>query len=469
MRHPDFLARTVMPIAAPASESGLPSVGEAARLLSQGTSSSFQLVSRALAHASQASGEGQRVFTQRYDERAREEARGWDLLRSAGTVRAALAGLPVTVKDLFDVAGQVTTAGSRVLADRAPAAADAEAVARLRRAGAVIVGKTNMTEFAFSGLGLNPHYGTPRNPFDRARGRIPGGSSSGAAVSVTDGMAVAAIGTDTGGSVRIPAALCGLVGFKPTAARIPRTGVVPLSRTLDSVGPIGRSVECCAVLDAVLAGIPAEIPAPVGLQGLRVAVARTVVWDEIEPLVSAPIERALTLLSRAGAQVTDLPLTDLKEIPAVNANGGFSAAEAFAWHRELIERRSAEYDPRVLTRIERGRTLSAADYLDLIDARERIQRSFERALGSFDLWLHPTVPCVAMEIAALNDDNAYVAANRLMLRNPSLVNFLDACAISIPCHPPGSAPVGLSLVARHGEDRRLLAIARAVAPVVAAS
>jgi aspartyl-tRNA(Asn)/glutamyl-tRNA(Gln) amidotransferase subunit A len=280
-------------------------------------------------------------------------------------------------------------------------------------------------------------------------------------------MAIAAVGTDTGGSVRIPAAVCGLVGFKPTARRIPREGSVPLSRTLDSVGPIARSVECCAVLDAVLAGMPVDVPAPADVRALRFAVARTVVWDEVEPPVAKSVEQALTRLSAAGASVADRPLADLAEIPRANANGGFSAPESFAWHRALLAKHGAEYDPRVLVRIERGRTVTAAEYIDLIDARARIQDSFAAALGEVDAWLCPTVPCTAMPIASLATDEAYASANRLILRNPSLVNFLDGCAISLPCHAPGTAPVGFSLVGRPGDDRRLLAIARAVAPLVA--
>jgi aspartyl-tRNA(Asn)/glutamyl-tRNA(Gln) amidotransferase subunit A len=442
-------------------------IARAAARLANGRTSCVELVSQALVRASDRSGEGRRVFTQRYDGRARLDAASWDASRGKTAAPSLLAGLPISIKDLFDVAGEVTTAGSVVLKDHAPATADAPIVARLRRAGAVIVGKTNMTEFAFSGLGLNPHYGTPRNPFERERGRIPGGSSSGAAISVTDGMAIAAVGTDTGGSVRIPAAVCGLVGFKPTARRIPREGSVPLSRTLDSVGPIARSVECCAVLDAVLAGMPVDVPAPADVRALRFAVARTVVWDEVEPPVAKSVEQALTRLSAAGASVADRPLADLAEIPRANANGGFSAPESFAWHRALLAKHGAEYDPRVLVRIERGRTVTAAEYIDLIDARARIQDSFAAALGEVDAWLCPTVPCTAMPIASLATDEAYASANRLILRNPSLVNFLDGCAISLPCHAPGTAPVGFSLVGRPGDDRRLLAIARAVAPLVA--
>ena len=435
-------------------------------MLRSGAATSRALVADALVRASDPEGEGARVFTQLYADRAGQEAVAWDAI-AKDQWPGLLTGLPISVKDLFDIAGEVTTAGSRALAGRPPAGSDAEIIGRLRRAGAVIVGKTNMTEFAFSGLGINPHFGTPRNPFERARGRIPGGSSSGAAIAVTDGMSIASIGTDTGGSVRIPAALTGLVGFKPTAKRIPRDGTVPLSRTLDSIGPLARTVECCALLDAVMAGIPADVPAPIGVRGLKFAVARTLVWDDAEPQVASSVEQALTHLSEAGAILIDRALPMLAEIPKINAKGGFSGPQSYAWHRPLIARNRASYDPRVLARIEAGSTMSAADYLDLIDTRARIQGAFDDALGDVDGWISPTVALTAMPIGALAANEAYVAANRLILRNPSLVNFLDGCAISLPCHADGSAPVGLSLAGRSGDDRRLLAIARSMIGVVA--
>lgn len=442
-------------------------IAEAAAALASGSTSSEQLVAHALKRAGAPDGEGRRVFTQLYASRALLEAQAWDLMREAGYVPTPLAGLPISIKDLFDVAGQATTAGSRVLADAPPAVADAEVVVRLRQAGAIIVGRTNMTELAYSGLGLNPHFGTPRNPFERERGRIPGGSSSGAAVSVTDDMAIAAIGTDTGGSVRIPPALCGLVGFKPTAERISRAGVVPLSRSLDSVGPIARTVECCALLDAVMAGLPPAVPAPAPIDGLRIAVARSLVWDGAQSHVATSVQRAIERLSRAGARTIDVSLEQLLEIPAINANGGLSAPEAFAEHRELLAHRKAEMDPRVAMRIEQGRTVSAADYMAVVHARARIQASVARAVAAFDVWLMPTVPVIAPEMDALATDEAYIASNRLMLRNPALVNFLDGCAVSLPCHPPGTAPVGVSLVGPRGADLRLLSIARSAAPLVA--
>src|SRR5579864_3980633 len=238
--------------------------------LAAGRTSSRALVETALARIADPAGEGARTFTRVYADRARAAADAQDQLRNAGYAASLLAGLPVSIKDLFDVAGEQTLAGSKALDDRPPAARDAPVVARLRAAGAVLIGRTNMTEFAFSGVGINPHFGTPGNPHDRRL--IPGGSSSGAAVSVGDGAAIVAIGSDTGGSVRIPAALCGIVGFKPTKRRIPRGGVIPLSTTLDSIGPLANSVGCCAIADAVMAGEAPSAPAPWPALGLRLGV-----------------------------------------------------------------------------------------------------------------------------------------------------------------------------------------------------
>ncbi len=264
----------------------------------------------------------------------------------------AFAGIPVSIKDLFDIAGEVTTAGSLVLRGAAPASSDAPAVARLRAAGFIPIGRTNMTEFAFSGLGINPHYGTPANAYDRKAARIPGGSSSGAAVSITDGMAFGALGTDTGGSCRIPAALCGIVGFKPTARRVPTQGAFPLSSSLDSVGPLAASVQCCAVLDAVLAGeASCELPA-FPLEALRLAVPQTMMLEGLEPAVARAFDRALAAIGKAGARIFDIPLRELEELSQLNAKGGLAAAQSYAIHRPLIastrQQSGAAYDPRVL-------------------------------------------------------------------------------------------------------------------------
>lgn len=430
--------------------------------LESGRITSVALTEDALARAQASDGEGARVFTRLHAERALEAARASDALRQAGFARSAIEGLPISIKDLFDVAGDITMAGSVALDDAPPAKANAPVVERLVAAGAIIVGRTNMTEFAFSGLGLNPHYGTPLNPFDRAAKRIPGGSSSGAAVSVSDGMAAAAVGTDTGGSVRIPAALCGLTGFKPTARRVPRDGALPLSTSLDSIGPIARSVACCALLDAILSGTGENLLGEASLAGLRLAVPRTVALDGMDAGVAASFEAALATLSRAGAQISEIAVPEFAQLGAINAKGGLAAAEAWHWHRELIQRAGDRYDPRVRVRILRGRELSAADYIDLLAARSAWIAAVEARIAPFDALVMPTVPVVAPRIDELADDAAFGATNLLILRNPTFINFLDGCAVSVPCHRSGEAPVGLMIAGAAGRDRAVLSIGQAV-------
>ncbi len=375
-------------------------------------------------------------------------------------------GIPISIKDLFDIQGQVTRAGSTVLADRPPAVTDATSVARLRRAGLVLIGRTNMSEFAFSGLGLNPHYGSPRNPWERATGYVSGGSSSGAAISVADGMAHAALGTDTGGSCRIPAAFTGLVGYKPTAARVPRDGAIPLSSSLDSIGPIARSVACCATLDALLANEPPPDPTPAALAGLRFAVPRTFVLDDLDTHVASHFARSLSRLSAAGARIEEIDLPELATLPAINAKGGFSAAESFTWHRALLETHGAAYDPRVLTRIQRGATQSAVDYITLLAARRTFIAGVERHIARFDALLIPTTPIIPPRIADLDTDEAFFRINALVLRNPGVVNLLDGCAISIPDYLEGEPPTGLMLACSGGLDRQLFRCAAAAETIV---
>ena len=439
----------------------MPTFADFARSFEAGARSR-DLVEQCLARIAAPDGEGSRAFLKVHADQARAAADLHDTMRRSGAPASPFAGIPVSIKDLFDMAGDVTTAGSRVLRDASPATRDAPAVSRLRAAGFIPIGRTNMTEFAFSGLGINPHFGTPANAYDRANVRIPGGSSSGAAVSVTDGMAVAALGTDTGGSCRIPAALCGLVGFKPTANRVPLDGAVPLSTSLDSIGPIATSVACCAVLDAVLAGEEVRPLRDFPLNGLRLAVPQTLVFDGIDSDVGRAFTVARTALSEAGAKIVDIPLRELSELAQINRKGGFGAAEAYASHRPLIEAKAALYDPRVLSRILRGREQDAADYIDLMRARADFIRRVRAAVAPFDALLLPTVPIVAPRIADLDDEIAYRDVNLLLLRNPTIANFLDACAISLPCHQPGEAPVGLMLIGHNGGDQRLFDIAAAV-------
>jgi aspartyl-tRNA(Asn)/glutamyl-tRNA(Gln) amidotransferase subunit A len=421
------------------------------------------LVEDALMRIAVPSGEGARVFLRTHRESALAEAQASDALRAHGIVPSPLAGIPVSVKDLFDVAGDITRAGSKALADAAPAKADASVVRRLRQAGAIIVGRTNMVEFAFSALGLNPHYGTPKNPWDRATGRIPGGSSSGAAVSVSDGMAAMGLGTDTGGSVRIPAALCGLTGFKPTAGRIAKDGTFPLSATLDSIGPIAPSVACCALVDSILAGDAPLVPPALPLKGLRLGVVQDYVLEDLDSGVSKAFGKALARLSQAGASVTDLHFEALYRLPQINQKGGLVVAEAYAVHRGLIARRKADYDPRVASRTLRGADMSAADYIEVLAQRAAMIADSARLAAPYDALLMPTVSMVAPPIAPLEaDDQLYGKTNLAILRNPSVVNFLDGCALSIPCHERGEGPVGLMVVGQSGEDRRLLAVGLAV-------
>ena len=442
-----------------------PTVLSLADDLAAGRTTSRELVEAALTRIADPEGEGGRTFVKVYADSARQAADAQDRLRKAGYVASPLAGLPVSIKDLFDVAGEVSRAGSKALDDAPPAARDAPVVARLRAAGAVLIGRTNLTEFAFSGVGINPHYGTPGNPHDRRL--IPGGSSSGAAVSVGDAQTVVAIGSDTGGSVRIPAALCGLAGFKPTQQRIPRDGVVPLSTTLDSIGPLANSIACCAIADAIMAGEPAEAPPPVPVDGLRLLVPRSHVFDGLAPEVAAAFAEACSALSRAGARIIDRPLPEIDEIPGINAAGGFAPIEAYAWHRGLIARRGDDYDPRVRGRIERAQTMTAVEYIELRDARADLIARLAPLTDGFDAMLMPTVAISAPPMTAFEQDADYRRLNALLLRNCSAINFLDRCAATLPIQLPGDAPVGLMVVGEHGGDRRLLALARGIEAALA--
>ena len=437
-------------------------IQDAADALETGRVSARELVEQSLARIADPGGEGGRVFVAVYADQARASADAMDALRRVGRAPSRYAGIPISLKDLFDVAGEATRAGSRALDDAAPAVAHAPVVARMLAAGFVPVGRTNMTEFAFSGLGINPHYRTPLSPWDRAAARIPGGSSSGAAVSVADGMALGALGTDTGGSCRIPAALCGVTGYKPTARRVPIAGVLPLAPSLDSVGPLAPSVECCAILDAVLAGEPPARLTPASLPGLRLAVPQNATLDGMDATVSTAFERAVSRLSEAGARIVRVRFPVFDAIPAVNAKGGFASAEAFAWHRDLLAEKGALYDPRIRVRIARGEAQSGTDYVELLAARRRLVAEFDRATRGFDALLMPTCPLVPPRVAELDDEREYNRINLLLLRNTAFGNFLDRCAISLPCHRAGEAPVGLMLMGETMGDARLFAIAGAV-------
>lgn len=442
------------------------SVAPLAADLAAGTTTSRELTEQALARIADASGEGARAFVKVYADTARAEADFSDRLRRAGIVRSRVDGLPVSVKDLFDVGGDVTRAGSTLLADALPAGTDAPAVARLRAAGAVILGRTNMVEFAFGTTGLNPHYGTPRNPWDRpksgAGGRVPGGSSSGAAVAQADGMCVMALGSDTRGSVRQPAALCGVAGFKSTARRIPRDGAFPLSYTLDSIGPLANTIDCCAAYDAVLAGEP-QAPLPeLPARGLRLLIPRSSLLEDLDAPVAKAFEAALARLSAAGAALVEAKVPAFERQADYFKAGGLAGAEAYAIHRPWLHR-LAEYDPRVGKRILFGKDISAADYVALLRLRADYIREVEAVLAPFDAFLMPTTPCIAPTIAEVDaSDDDFFRWTMRILRNVGVVNFLDGCAATLPCHEPGTAPVGLSVAGKGDADRHVLAVAAAV-------
>jgi aspartyl-tRNA(Asn)/glutamyl-tRNA(Gln) amidotransferase subunit A len=428
--------------------------------LAAGRTSSRDLVEQALGRIADKDGEGARAFLKVNAEGARAEADFADALRKRGARRSSVDGLPVSLKDLFDVAGEVTRAGSKIM-DNVARKADAAAVARLRAAGAVFIGRTNMVEFAFGGVGLNPHYGTPKNPWDRKTGRVPGGSSSGAAVAQAGGMCVMALGSDTGGSVRIPAALCGLAGFKPTARRVPLEGAFPLSSTLDSIGPLANSIDCCAAYDAVLSGAPAalvELP----LKGLRLLLPRSSMLSGLDGSVEQTFGAAIARLRKAGAIVEERPAPVFDRRSEYFAHGGFAAAEAYHVHRPHFAR-LGECDPRVSVRILLGKDVPAADYVALREQRAAAVREFEALAAPFDAVVMPTVACVAPDIAGAGaSDEEYSRWNLRILRNPAFINFLDGCAATLPCHAPGSAPVGFMVCGPAMSDRRILAVAAAV-------
>lgn len=404
------------------------------------------------------------ALEQRKRERAPEQLAKIYIRQSSPSAFAEagpLAGIPLSIKDLFDVQGERTQAGSRVLQDRPPASADAPAVARLRAAGAWFTGRTNMTEFAFSGLGLNPHYGTPENPFDARL--ITGGSTSGGAASIAEGLALGTLGSDTGGSLRIPAAFCGLVGFKPSQASVPGEGSYPLSPSLDCVGPMGASVDCCARLWSVLAQQPLLEPTD-DTRPLRLAVPAGALIEQLATPVAEAFAAALERLRQQGHLIETLPFDAVDQVYAINQAGGLVVPEAIALHKAQIEAQGDAYDPFVLERLLGGLELPAWAYAQRLLPRAGLQRQFAREAAGFDGLLLPTVPILPPAIDSLAQNvAAFHAANRLALHNTNVFNYLDASAISLPWQTPEAAlPIGLMLVRPQGQDQALLNLARQV-------
>lgn len=421
-----------------------------------------------LARIADPAGEGKRAFTKVYVEEARVSAAAADARAKYGHSLGPLDGRIVSIKDLLDVAGEPTTGGSTVYRDAPPAAADAPVVSRLRAAGAVIVGKTNMTEFAFSGIGINPHYGTPGNPADRSR--IPGGSSSGAAVALMDGMCEISIGTDTGGSIRVPAAFCGAVGFKPTQFRVPRDGAMALSMTLDSIGPLTRSVADAAMVDAILAGEPLRPLAPRAVDGMRLAMPLGRLFEKLDAPVTRAFEQAVDALLKAGARIVETDIEPLLDrVAAINAIGSISAVEAAYVHADVLRDRADQIDHRIVNRIRGGSNVPAADYVRMIELRRAVVEDAKKALAPFDALILPSIAHVAPRIAELEaDDQLFMATNMLTLRNTTQFNMLDCCGYSLPLPGAGELPVGLMLIGAHGTDHALHDVAAGLEALFAA-
>lgn len=411
-------------------------------------------------------GDGAPVFTRLMAETARAEADAADRRREAGLELSPIDGTIVSIKDLLDVKGETTWAGSSALKDAAPAAQDAPSVARLRRAGAVIVGKTNMSEFAFSGIGLNASFGTPGSAPDKAR--IPGGSSSGAAVSVAEGTSELSVGTDTGGSCRIPAAFNGIAGMKPTHGTVLAEGCFPLAPSLDSIGPLAKDVAGCARLLAVLADRPFALDDGISPGRVRLGVARGGFLAEAAPSVARAYEAAIERVIRLGIAVEPLDVDALyKEMFAIGPVP-LVTVEAAAVHRELMASKADAYDRRVAARIAIGVPCKAADYIIAMEKRRALIRRLAARLDGLDGFLAPTVPIEAPAIAALEaDDEAFHAANRLVLRNPAFGNLFDLCSISLPMPLGDGLSGGLMLSAVAGRDLRLLQVAKLIEPAAA--
>jgi aspartyl-tRNA(Asn)/glutamyl-tRNA(Gln) amidotransferase subunit A len=444
----------------------LPTLAQLAAQLDEGKVTSRALVEQSLERIADPVGEGSRVFLKVDEHGARAAADYQDGLRRLGYAPSRFAGIPFSVKDLFDVAGEVTTAGSKVLANAAPAISDAPAIAALKAAGFVVLGRTNMTEFAYSGVGLNPHFGTPKSAYDRVAGRIPGGSSAGAAVAVADGMCALSIGSDTGGSCRIPAAYNGICGFKPSTGRITTKGAYPLSSSFDSIGPLAGSVACCASADAIMAGDWDGRIVAGGARPIRLAIFKTLVMDSLDAAVAEDFLRSVKTLSAAGVIIENVDFDEIKELPSLLKRGGIVGVEASAVHAEMLATFSSEYDPRVSGRIAAAQATSGAEYIKMMQRRAHLNAVFKQLAQGFDGFLLPTVANVAPVLADLSEDADYFRLNGLALRNTYIANFLDGCAISMPMHRQHSAPTGLMLMAPWGHDQQLFSIANSITSLI---
>lgn len=409
-------------------------------------------------------GQGSIIFTRLYVEAARQDAAASDARRVAGRPLSPIDGKIVSIKDLFDVAGDVTTAGSRLMSKNAPAESDAPIVKTLRRAGAVIIGKTHMTEFAFSAVGMNPHFGDPGNPDDVTR--IAGGSSTGAAIAIRLGMCEMSVGSDTGGSIRMPSALCGTVGLKPTQARIPREGMVPLCPSFDTAGAIAASVQDCAKLDAVLAGDSKVEIEPLALEGLRIGVPESYFFDGMEAPVQEAFEATLEKLKQSGTLLVKARIDDiLADMNAVNERATFPNIESSFVFRQQMKDDPDAVDPFIRSRIERGMSIEASHYIWMTEQRSDLMNRIDVAMQSLDFIVTPTVPILAAKIADMRNPDQLATTNLLLLRNTWVANFFDLPALSLPINN-GGLSIGLQIVGKRADDMRVLSAGLALEKLV---
>ena len=432
-----------------------------AEALASGAVTAEALAVEALTAASDGRRTGTQVFIKLDPDKVLAQARAMDQLRAVGCELSPYAGIPISIKDLADVQGEITSAGSQIHANAPAAAKDAPVVARLRKAGFVLMGRTNMSEYAYSGVGLNPHYGTPGNAFDETR--VPGGSTSGGGVSVGLGMAALALGSDTGGSVRIPSALNGLAGFKPTTSAVPTTGCFPLSTTLDSIGPLAPTQACCQVVHGIFSG-QEEPDAPIPeMRGLRFIVPTNLIRDDADPEVLAAFDQAIETLKSAGAAIFDIPVPEIDHIMTSPRGVNFAAAEAYAVHRDALATRQSEFDYRVHARISQGADISAAEYHALFLSSRAIQSTFAARMTDYDGVLAPTCAILAPKIDALEANfDTFSKFNGLLLRNCTVFNRLNGCAATIPIQKPGEHGIGLMVANPGGADWKTLRMAQAI-------
>ncbi|MEM7564481.1 MAG: amidase family protein [Pseudomonadota bacterium] len=387
---------------------------------------------------------------------------------------APLAGIPIALKDLFNVRNEKTFSGSVVRKHYAkPEAADADVVAPLRRAGLLFFGRTNMSEFAFSGMGVNPHYGTPKSIWDRETGRLPGGSSSGSGVCVAEEILCAALGSDTAGSCRIPAAFNGIVGVKPSFGRMSLNGIFPLSPTLDAPGPLAVDVDSCYILDQLMCGRSdpeADLPTldVADIKSSKFVIPDAIVMQDLDDEVSQSFQKTIGQLETAGARIETKPMPSLDRVDEFFANRPIVAKEVWENHQHMLEAHGDEYDPFVSQRISGGASITEAEQTKRYQERDEIVQQFHRELASFhcDALIYPTVACLPPPISETIDEDNARKVNLRCLRNTATINYSNGCAISLPCQDVGQAPVGFMLAAANGEDENLYRQAAAVERII---